>query len=261
MAAHYVDLNADVGEGFGAYAIGDDEALMQVVTSVNVACGFHAGDPRVMARTVQRAARAGLGIGAHVGYPDRVGFGRRAMALSPEELRTDVLYQIGALAAFCRAEGVALQHVKPHGALYHAALYDEAVARAVVAAVASFDPGLVVLAIRGSRLAKVAEAAGLAVAWEGFVDRRYRADGGLVARGQPGAVIEEPERAAEQAVRMVREGRVRSAEGVEVETSVHTLCIHGDQPGASAIARAVRRRLEAAGVQVGPLARHPALRR
>lgn len=254
MAARWVDLNADVGESFGAYRLGADEALMEVVTSVNVACGFHAGDPRVMERTVRRAARGGLGVGAHVGYPDLVGFGRRPMALSPEEVRTDVLYQLGALFAFCRAAGVALQHVKPHGALYNTALKDEAVAEAVVQAVAAFDRELVVLAIRGSALAAAAERAGLRVAYEGFVDRQYRADGSLVPRDRPGAVIHDPEVAAQRAVQMVVDRRIRSVEGVEIETHVDTLCIHGDTPEAPAIARAVRQRLEAAGVEVRPLA-------
>ena len=256
MAA-YVDLNADAGESFGAYRIETEEALLELVTSVNVACGFHAGDPRAMERTVRRAAEAGIGVGAHVGYPDLVGFGRRRMELSPDELRTDVLYQIGAAYAFCRAAGIRLQHVKPHGAMYNTALRDPVVAEAIVQAVAVFDADLVVLAIPGSELAAAAERAGLKVAYEGFVDRRYRADGSLVPREWQGAVIHDPEVAAEQAVRMVVDRRVRCVDGVELETHVHTLCIHGDNPAAPAIARAVRRRLEAAGVAILPIGAHP----
>lgn len=259
MPVAYVDVNADAGESFGAYRMEGEEALLDFVTSVNVACGFHAGDPRVMERTVRRAAQAGIGVGAHVGYPDLVGFGRRRMELSPDELRTDVLYQMGALYAFCRAAGVRLQHVKPHGAMYNTALKDEAVAETIVQAVTAFDRELVVLAIRGSALAAAAERAGLKVAFEGFVDRQYRADGHLVPRDWPGAVIRDPEVAAERAVRMVVDRRIRSVDGVELETHVHTLCIHGDNPAAPAIARAVRQRLEAAGVAVVPLAAHPSM--
>lgn len=259
MPVAYVDLNCDVGESFGAYRMAGEEALLEVVTSANVACGFHAGDPRVMERTVRRAAQAGVGVGAHVGYPDLVGFGRRRMELSPDELRTDVLYQIGALYAFCRAAGVGLQHVKPHGAMYNTALKDPVVAEAIVQAVTAFDRGLVVLAIRGSELAAAARRAGLKVAYEGFVDRQYRADGSLVPRDWPGAVIHDPEVAAERAVQMVVDHHIRSVDGVDLEMAVHTLCIHGDNPEAPAIARAVRRGLESAGVAVLPIAAHPSI--
>lgn len=258
MAAACVDLNADAGEGFGAYRLPGEDGLLELVTSVNVACGFHGGDPRVMERTVRRAAELGVAVGAHVSYPDLVGFGRRRMELHPDEIRTDVLYQIGALHAFCRAAGVPLRHVKPHGAMYDAAWKDPKVAAAVAAAVAAFDPGLVVFAPAGSALAQAASRAGLRVAYEGFPDRQYRADGTLVPRAEPGAVVDDPEAAAQAALRMVLERRIRTREGLELPAAVTTLCIHGDHPAAAAVARAVRRRLEGAGVAVLPVHAHPA---
>ena len=248
-----IDLNSDLGEGFGAYRLGPDEELFPLISSANVACGFHAGDPRVMARTVAAAACGGVGIGAHPGFPDRVGFGRREMAVTPEEARTDTLYQIGALAAFCRAAGAPLRHVKPHGALYNRAVKDTSLAEGIVAGVAAFDPGLIFLVQPRTALFAAAAGAGLTTAREGFADRAYHSDGTLVSRRVAGAVIDDPEAAAERAVRLVIDGRVPTIEGGELELTIDSLCIHSDTPGAVAIARAVRRRLDAAGVTVRPL--------
>ncbi|EKP95783.1 LamB/YcsF family protein [Thermaerobacter subterraneus] len=248
-----IDLNCDLGESFGPYTIGMDDAVLPLVTSANIACGFHGGDPRVMERTVERAAELGIGIGAHVGYPDRVGFGRREIHATAGEVRTDVIYQIGALYAFCRALGVELQHVKPHGALYNQAARDAVLAQAVVAGIAAFDRRLIVLAPPGSQLARAAVAAGLPVALEGFADRGYNPDGSLVSRRQDGAVLHDPAEVAARALRMVREGKVRAVDGRDVTLTVQSLCIHGDNPASVSLARAVRQRLEAAGVAIRPL--------
>jgi UPF0271 protein len=248
-----VDLNSDLGEGFGAYRLGPDEELFALISSANVACGFHGGDPRVMERTVAAAHAAGVAVGAHPGFLDLVGFGRRELAASPDEVRTDVLYQLGALEAFCRAVGVRLQHVKAHGALYNLAVKDAAMAEAIAAAVKAFAPELIVLAQPGTTLIAAAEAAGLPVAREGFADRAYNADGTLVSRRLPGAVIADPETAAERALRLVTEGRLTAADGTELELAIDSLCVHSDTPGAVALARAIRRRFDEAGVAVRPL--------
>ncbi|HEY8414772.1 MAG TPA: 5-oxoprolinase subunit PxpA [Thermaerobacter sp.] len=251
--AAVIDLNCDLGEGFGPYTMGMDEEMLELISSANVACGFHAGDPRVMERTVRRAADRGVGIGAHVGFPDLVGFGRRNIDARPDEVRTDVLYQIGALYAFCRALGVELQHVKPHGALYNMAAVDGRLAGAIVQAVASFDRELILLAPPGSELAQAAERAGLPVAWEGFADRHYNPDSTLVSRSHPEAVIHDPAVVAPRVARMVREGKVRAVDGRDIPLVVHSICFHGDNPGAVELARAVRRHLEEAGIAVRPL--------
>lgn len=245
-----IDLNADLGESFGAYRLGADEALLAVVSSANVACGFHASDPRVMERTVALCKAHGVAVGAHPGFPDLVGFGRRSLAASPSEVRADVIYQVGALRAFCDAHGVPLQHVKPHGALYNQACRDPALAEAVAAAVAAVDRRLLLYALPGSELAKAGERAGLTVKREGFADRGYRQDGSLVPRGEPGAIVEDPEEAGRRAARMVCEGRVTTREGADIAVAVDTICLHGDNPEALAIARAVRAHLAAAGVTV-----------
>lgn len=248
-----IDLNSDLGEGFGAYRIGDDAALFPLISSANVACGFHGGDPRVMERTVAAVHANGVGVGAHPGFPDLVGFGRREMAATPDEVRTDTLYQIGALAAFCRAAGAPLRHVKPHGALYNRAVGDVALAEAIVGGVAAFDRDLIFLAPPGTALFAAAEAAGLATAREGFADRAYHADGSLISRRVPGSVIDDPEAAAERALRLVVEGRVATVDGGELALTIDSLCIHSDTPGAVAIARAVRRRFDEARIAVRPL--------
>jgi len=248
-----IDLNADVGEGFGAWTSGADEALFACLTSVNVACGFHAGDPRVMDRTVEQAARAGLAIGAHPGYWDLRGFGRRPIAAEPAEVETDVLYQVGALAAFARAHGTRLTHVKPHGALYNQAALDETLAGAIARGIARAGPGLILVGLAGSRAMRTAaEAARLPFAAEAFADRRYDADGTLVSRRVPGSVIHDPQAAAEQALRIAR-GSVLAADGREVPLQARTLCLHGDNPNALEIARAVRRALDGAGIELRPL--------
>ncbi len=248
-----IDLNCDMGESFGRYTLGDDAAMLDVVTSANIACGLHAGDPLVMQATVALAVRKGIAVGAHPGYPDLQGFGRRAMALSPAELEAAVLYQIGALAGFARASGVPLVHVKPHGALYNVAARDQAVAEAIVRAVAAFDPGLIVVTLPNSALLYAARAAGLRVAREGFADRAYREDGSLVPRTEPGAVIHDPAQATARAIRMVMQGEVEAITGKIVPLHIDTLCIHGDTPDAVAIATTLRAALEAEGAVIAPL--------
>ena len=250
-----IDVNADVGEGFGAWTMGQDADLLALVTSVNVACGFHAGDPAVMDRTVAAAARAGVALGAHPGYPDLRGFGRRAMAASPEEVETDVLYQVGALLAFARAHGARLVHVKPHGALYNQAARDEELARAVARGTARAGRDLIRVGLASSTvMRRAAEAEGLRFAAEAFADRAYDDDGTLRSRRLPGAVIIDPEAAARQAVSIARDGLVRSADGADVRLHADTLCLHGDTPGAVANARAVGQALRAAGIALKPLA-------
>ncbi|MDP9366271.1 MAG: 5-oxoprolinase subunit PxpA [Chloroflexota bacterium] len=252
-AARAIDLNSDLGESFGAHRIGFDAELFPLISSANVACGFHGGDPRVMERTVAVAAAHGVAVGAHPGFPDLVGFGRREIAATPDEVRTDTLYQIGALDAFCRAAGLRLQHVKAHGALYNRAVKDPSLAGAIAAAVAAYDRGLVFLAQPGTALFAAAEAAGLPLAREGFADRAYNPDGTLVPRSVPGAVITDPEAAAERALRLVRDGRVATIDGQELELTVDSLCIHSDTPSAVAMAKAIRRRFDEAGIVVRPL--------
>lgn len=248
-----IDLNCDMGESFGAYTIGMDDQMLNLISSANIACGFHGGDPRVMERTVRSAAERGVGIGAHVGFPDLVGFGRRNLNAKPEEVKTDVLYQIGAIYAFCRAFGVELQHVKPHGALYNMAVADRELAEAIVEGVTLFDRRLILLAPIGSEMARAAERAGLPVAYEGFADRNYNADGTLVSRRRSDALIHDPEIAGPRVVRMVCEGKVRAITGEDVILNVHSICFHGDNPAAVELARAVRRHLDEAGIKVRPL--------
>jgi len=248
-----IDLNCDMGESFGRYSLGHDEALLRIVTSANIACGCHAGDPVVMRCTVALAAEHGVAVGAHPGYPDLQGFGRRALAMAPEELEASVLYQLGALSAFAVMAGVPLAHVKPHGALYNAAAVDEVVAGAVARAVAAFDPTPIVVTLPGSALVNAAGALGLRVALEGFADRAYTSAGTLVPRTQPGAVIHDPEEAAARAIRMVTEGRIDAITGESVPVQIDTLCVHGDTPNAPDIARALRARLTAANVTIRSL--------
>jgi UPF0271 protein len=238
-------LNADLAEGFGQWRLGDDDALLEVVTSANVACGFHAGDPSLMRRVCAVAADRGVAIGAQVSYRDLAGFGRRRIDYEPDELRDDVLYQIGALSAFGR-----VRYVKPHGALYNTAAVDEGQASAVVAAVVDFAPDLPVLCQPGSVLARVAGAAGLTVVGEGFADRGYRADGRLVPRSAPGALVHDPAAVAERAVRMAVDGSVVAVDGTAVSVPVRSICLHGDTPGAVTLARSVRAALAEAGLEL-----------
>jgi UPF0271 protein len=250
MTGRSIDLNSDLGEGFGPWRLGPDDELLNLVSSANIACGFHGGDPRIMERTVAAAAARGVGIGAHPGLPDRVGFGRREMTATPDEVRTDVLYQIGALAGFCRSTGAPLRHVKIHGALYHMAVRAPALAEAVVAAIRAYDPALPLLAQPATPLFAAAELAGLRTAREGFADRAYNADGTLVARGLSGASIVDPELAAERALRLATQGRLTAIDGSELTLTVDSICIHSDTPGAVELARAIRRRFAEAGVAV-----------
>ena len=248
----HIDLNCDMGESYGRYILGDDIALLDVITSANIACGFHAGDPVVMASTVQQAVKKGVAIGAHPGYPDLQGFGRRAMALSPSDLSAVILYQISALAGFAQVEGTRLTHVKPHGALYNTAIRDKDTAEAIVRAVQSFDPSLVVVTLPGSILYLTAVEQNLRVAAEGFADRAYQADGSLLPRGQSGAVIHEPDLIAKRAVRMVTQQSIRSITGEDIEIRIDTLCVHGDTPGATEIALSVREAMQVVGVTLTP---------
>lgn len=242
-----------MGESFGAYSIGADEMLMPLITSANIACGFHAGDPRVMQRTVQLAIRYGVAIGAHPGFRDLEGFGRRVIDATPDEIQADVLYQIGALDAFARAAGKKLVHVKAHGALYNLAAVKPAIARALARAVVNFDSSLVFVGLAGSSMLDVARELGLRVAREGFCDRAYTPDGNLMSRREPGSLIDDPQRAARQALQMVVEQTVTASNGEKISMSVDTLCIHGDSLNAPAIARAVRETLEKNGVIVKAL--------
>jgi UPF0271 protein len=251
MSAATIDINVDAGESYGAWTMGDDAALFAEVSSANLACGFHAGDPGTIRRSLDAALAAGVAIGAHPGLADLPGFGRRAMALSPQEVRDDTLYQVGALAAFVVAAGTTLHHVKPHGALNTAvAESSDAHAEAIVAAVAEFDVTLPIVAVANSRLHLACQRAGHPVVAEGFPDRAYAADGSLVRRGTPGALIHDPDLAAERAVRMALHGTAVAIEGTEIPVDVGTLCIHGDNPGSVATARAVRAALLGAGVTI-----------
>ena len=246
-----VDLNTDAGESFGAWVLGDDAALLAHVTSVNIACGFHAGDPSVIRRTIRLAAESGVRIGAHPGYPDLQGFGRRAMALPAREVEDLVLYQVAALLGIARAEGVRLAHVKPHGALYNQAARDPALASAIARAVASLDPSLVLVGLAGSSMIEAATDAGLSSAAEAFADRAYLADGSLAPRHVAGALIHDAALVARRAIGIVRDGHVRSLDSDRtVPVRADTLCIHGDTPGAAELARAVRAALEGIGVRV-----------
>jgi len=245
-----IDLNADVGESLGPWPMGQDDALIPLVTSVNIACGSHAGDPLTMRRTVRLALSSGAAIGAHPGYPDLIGFGRRDIAMTAEELEASVLAQVAALAGIARAEGGILRHVKPHGALYHRAARDPAVARPIALAVALVDPGLRLVGPSGSALEAAGHEVGLAVMTEGFVDRAYEADGSVRPGLPPGGANSDPAVAAALAVSIAVRHEVRAADGTAIAIAVDSICIHGDTPGAVSIARAVRSALEAADVRV-----------
>ncbi|NJE47803.1 LamB/YcsF family protein [Thermococcus sp. GR7] len=248
-----VDLNSDLGESFGRYKLGLDEEVMKYITSANVATGWHAGDPLVMRKTVRLAKEKGVAVGAHPGYPDLLGFGRRYMKLTPEEARNYILYQIGALHAFTKAEGMELQHVKPHGALYNALVKDEELAKAVIEGITDFDRRIIFVMLSGSRPAEIAEEMGLKVAHEVFADRAYNPDGTLVPRGKPGAVIHDKELIAERVVSMVKDGGVKAINGEWIELRADTICVHGDNPKAVEIAAYIRRVLEDEGINVVPM--------
>jgi UPF0271 protein len=248
-----IDLNCDMGESYGIYHIGADEPLMGWITSANIACGYHAGDPLVMDKTVRLAAQSGVGIGAHPSFPDLLGFGRRPMQLGPEEIENYVLYQVGALAAFARSVGAKLAHVKPHGALYNMAAKDIETARAIARGVARAGSDLILVGLAGSALVEAAREEGLRVASEGFADRAYNPDGTLRSRKLPGAVIENPEEAAERAVKIARDGIVVAHTGEEIALRVDTLCVHGDNLAAVEIVKTIRQRLEEAGIEAAPM--------
>ncbi|MFT3861809.1 LamB/YcsF family protein [Micropruina sp.] len=250
-----IDLNSDVGESFGAWSMGDDSAMLKLVSSVNVACGFHAGDPSTARRICRTAAATGVAVGAHVSYRDLAGFGRRFVDVDPVTLADEVLYQVGALQAIARAEGTRVSYVKPHGALYNTIVHHEVQARAVVDGVVAAADHLAVLGLPGSAFLAFAGERGLRTVTEGFVDRGYRADGTLVPRSQPGAVLHDPAAVAERAVLMAA-GDVVADDGSLIAVQVQSLCVHGDTPGAVELARAVRAALEATSTAIEPFATH-----
>lgn len=245
-----IDLNCDMGESFGVYTLGYDEAAMPHVTSINVACGFHASDPANMVKTVRKAKEFDLAIGAHPSFPDLVGFGRRVLAASPEEIYADVVYQIGALAAICKAEGMALQHVKAHGALYNMAEKDMGVATAIAEAIKSVDSALYMLCSCGSTMVAAARNAGVCYVEEAFADRAYTKEGTLVPRRQAGAVIHDPQEVAARVLRLVKTGKVQAIDGSEVSLTAQTVCVHGDTPGAVEMIKAIKESLAAEGVEI-----------
>lgn len=254
--ARRIDLNCDMGEGFGVYTTGSDAKVLPFVTSVNLACGFHGGDPRVMDRTVAMAVRAGVAVGAHPSHFDLRGFGRRTIQVEPEEVESDVVYQIGALLAFVRSHDARLTHVKPHGALYNQAAEEPALARAVARAAARISLDLRLVGLASSvAMRRAADEEGLIFAAEAFADRSYNKDGTLQSRRHDGALILDPQRAAAQAVAIARDGRVRAVDGAEIPLQADTLCLHGDNPNCEEIAWAVRQALDQAGVQVQALSR------
>ncbi len=248
-----IDLNCDLGESFGAYTIGMDSAVIPYITSANVACGYHAGDPLVMQKTVAACKKNDVHIGAHPGYPDLMGFGRRNIAATPAEVKAYIQYQVGALSAFCTAAGVPLCHVKPHGAMYNMAAKDEALARAVCEGILEVNPKLTLLALSGSAMVRAAHETGLPVKNEVFADRGYQADGTLVPRSRPGAMITDEDEAIARVIRMAKEGVVRSVDGVDVPLTADSVCVHGDGEKALAFVQRIRAALTDAGIEVKAL--------
>ena len=247
-----MDINSDLGESFGAWRMGDDAAMLGIVTSANVACGFHAGDPAGILETLRAAAQHGVAVGAHVAYPDLVGFGRRNMDPTSQELVADVIYQIGALQGLAAAAGTRVRYVKPHGALYNTIAQDERQANDVITALLAVDPGLTLMALAGAPLIGWARARGLRVVAEAFADRAYNDDGSLVSRRLPGAVLHDADAIAERMLRLVQTGEVESITGRSVPVQADSICVHGDSPGAVEMARRIRARLEQAGVALRP---------
>jgi 5-oxoprolinase (ATP-hydrolysing) subunit A len=247
-----MDLNSDVGEGFGIWRLGDDEGMLAIVTSANIACGFHGGDAVTMRRLCERAVDRGVAVGAQVGYRDLPGFGRRRIEYDPTELRDEIIYQIAALDGFCRLQGERVRYVKPHGALYNTAAVDVWQASAIVAAITDFDRRLPVLCLPGSTLAEVAAGAGLRVVAEGYADRAYQPDGRLVPRTQPGAVVSDVDSVVARTFRMATAGEIAAIDDTVVSSPVESICVHGDTLGAVELARRVRESLDAAGVPVAP---------
>ncbi|MFA4136378.1 MULTISPECIES: LamB/YcsF family protein [unclassified Brevibacillus] len=245
-----VDLNCDMGESFGAYQLGNDQEILSYITSANVACGFHAGDPATMRKTVQMALKAGVAIGAHPGFADLVGFGRRNMEISPEEAYDLVVYQIGALQGFVRAEGGVMHHVKPHGALYNMAATRPALAESIALAIYKVNPELVLYGLAGSELTRAGEKIGLITAHEVFADRTYQQDGTLTPRSQPNAIISDQQQSLQQVIRMVCDGRVLSQQGVDIPIQADSICIHGDGAHALEFAQSIREALSGAGITI-----------
>lgn len=251
---YQVDLNSDLGESFGAYTIGLDQDVIAHVSSANIACGYHAGDPLVMDRTVAACKAAGVAVGAHPGYPDLMGFGRRNMACSPKEVKAYIQYQMGALLAFTAAHGVKLQHCKPHGALYNMAGKDMDLAMAIAEGIYSVDRDVILLGLAGSKMLEAGRQVGLRVASEVFADRAYQADGSMVPRSKPGAVIHDKDEAISRTIRMVTEGKVTAITGEEVSIEAHSICVHGDNPSAVEFVKNIRAKLEGDGVAIAPIA-------
>ncbi len=251
-----IDLNCDMGESFGAYKLGRDEDVIKHISSANIACGWHAGDALVMNRSVQLAAAHGVGVGAHPSYPDLMGFGRRNMDCTAEEIRNYVMYQIGALSGFCTANGLKMRHVKPHGNLYLTAVEDETVATAVAEAIVSVDRSLMYVALAGAKgalMTRIGEKLGLKVLYEAFPDRAYTPNGTLASRRVPGAVISDPNQVAERALKMAKAGKVVATDGTEIDLHVDTLCVHGDNPSAVDLVKTIRALLESDGIAVKPM--------
>jgi 5-oxoprolinase (ATP-hydrolysing) subunit A len=251
-----IDINSDVGESFGAYKLGMDEEVIKYITSANIACGWHAGDPSVMEKTVKMAVEHGVGVGAHPGYPDLLGFGRRNMNCSTKDVKDYLVYQIGALEAFCKVHGTRLYHVKPHGALYLTAVENQEVARAVAEAIVSVNADLFYVALagkKGERMREIGQEVGLKVVYEAFPDRAYTPEGNLLSRNLPGAVIKDPEVVSKRALKMAKEGKVIAVDGTAVPMEVQTLCVHGDTPTAVDLVKSIRAVLEADGVEVKPM--------
>jgi UPF0271 protein len=251
-----IDLNCDMGESFGAYTIGMDQEVIRYITSANIACGFHAGDPLVMNRTVGLARQHGVGVGAHPGYPDLAGFGRRNMDCTPDEIRDYLIYQISALKGFCAFHGIRMQHVKPHGSLYNSCVGNEKLSASVAKAIAAVDKDLFWVVLGGKAsdtFQKIADAEGIRVAFEAFPDRAYTPDGKLAPRSLPGAVIKDPELAARQALIMAKEGKVIATDGSTLSMQVQTLCVHGDNPAALEHVKTIRRTLEGEAIRLLPM--------
>ncbi|KTC37657.1 hypothetical protein AO269_24795 [Pseudomonas putida] len=249
-----IDINSDLGESFGAWSMGDDDAMLDIVTSANVACGFHAGDPAGILRTLKAAAARQVSIGAHVSYPDKVGFGRRNMDVASDELTADVIYQIGALQGLAQAAGTRVSYVKPHGALYNTIAHDRRQGLAVIAAIRAVDPGLVLVALAGSSLIELAREEGLTCVAEAFADRAYTPEGTLVSRREPGAVLHDPQLIGQRMLRLVKEGTLEAIDGSITRIQADSICVHGDSPAAVAMARELRRVLEQANMQLQPFA-------
>ncbi|CAI8849586.1 hypothetical protein PS858_04355 [Pseudomonas fluorescens] len=249
-----IDINSDLGESFGAWSMGDDDAMLDIVTSANVACGFHAGDPAGILRTLKAAAAKNVTIGAHVAYPDKVGFGRRNMDLASDELTADVIYQIGALQSLAKAAGTSVRYVKPHGALYNTIAHDRRQALAVIAAIRAIDPTLILVALAGSDLIELARNEGLQCVAEAFADRAYTPQGTLVSRREPGAVLHDPQLVAQRMLRLVEDGTIEAIDGSRTRIQADSICVHGDSPAAVEMARELRRVLEHANLSLRPFA-------